>query len=414
MAAALLSIFTLTGCPTGGGPGPVITPLTPGPVPTVTAVTVAGDLVVIKGADEVTKQYTATVAGTNSPSQTVTWSIDGGAPAGVSISSAGVLTVKPAAATGSITIKAASTVAGYTDKYGTKGVTINDATSPTVTSVTIVTGAGSITKSASSNVTETYTADVAGTNSPSQTVTWSVEGNPTYVSISSAGVLTVEPTASTGTITIRATSTVAGYTDKYGTKSVTINAPPSETDFTTEANAELLGLYPGDNYANGAALIAAMDGRINSSFYNITTYGLPVDPSNVYGATGVKADNVAGAAPAMAWAIHNDTLIVYGYAGEATIVFNVAVIKESDGTGWINGDGNNDPYGNTYLRMYNTRAEQIPISDLTDSNITTTAGLSGYKVYVIVRWTDDFISNRDFNKDDDFYNNMNVISVTVP
>jgi hypothetical protein len=231
-------------------------------------------------------------------------------------------------------------------------------------------------------------------------------------------VLTVEPTASTGTITIRATSTVAGYTDKYGTKSVTINAPPSETDFTTEANANLLGLYPGADYADGAALIAAMDARIDTDFYNIVTSGIEVDASKVFGATGVKMDNVAGGAPAMAWAIHENNLIVCGDATNGPfIVFNMAVIKESDGTGWINGDANNAPYGNTYLRAYygnNQDAEQISISALTDSNITTTAGLNGYKVYVIVRWTDGFISNRDFNKDDDFYNNMNVISVTVP
>jgi hypothetical protein len=263
---------------------------------------------------------------------------------------------------------------------------------------------------------------VYGTYSPSQVVTWSIDGgNPTGVSISSGGVLTVESTAATGTITIRATSTVAGYTNISGTKVVMINAPstppPLETDFTTETNANLLGLYPSGNYADATTLIAAMDARINTSFYNAAG-GYTVNPDDIYGITNVYYNQIVGAAPSMAWIINGDDLIVYGWNDtNATIVFNIAVINETTGEGWITGDENNSPYGETYLRSYSSLtsgSEKISISNLTGSDITTVIGLTGYKVYVIVRWTGNFSSGRDFNDNGDALNLLNVISVTVP
>jgi hypothetical protein len=412
-AVMLLSIF-IPGCPNDAGPGIVPAPAPdPDPVPTVTVttVTVAGASVVTKGGSEVTETYTAEVAGDNSPPQTVTWSVDG-SPAGVSISTGGVLTVEPGAGTGSITVRAASTVAGYTDKSGTKAVMINNSSDPTVTGVT-VNGASSITKNTGSDVTETYTAAVAGANSPSQAVTWSVDGSPAGVSISAGGALTVQPAAGTGNITVRAASTVAGYTDKSGAMVVAINdpsspppPPPSETDFKVVANANLLGLYPVSDYGDGASVISAMDGRINTLFYDPTP-----NPNNPINGININSGNVAGGAPAMTWVINGNNLMVYGHAGNATIVFNIAVINETTGQGWITGDGNNAPYGETYLRTYSTGAEQISISDLTDGNITTAAGLTGYKVYVIVRWTDNILP-ADFNDETDPYNNINVIAVS--
>ncbi|MDR0655259.1 MAG: hypothetical protein LBG22_02995, partial [Treponema sp.] len=109
MAVVILSIF-IPGCPTDGNPGGPL----PGNDPTVTSVTITGDGVVTKDVSlEVTKQYSATVAGTNSPSQTVTWSIDGGAPTGVTLAG-GLLTVQKTASNGDITIRATSTVLNYT------------------------------------------------------------------------------------------------------------------------------------------------------------------------------------------------------------------------------------------------------------------------------------------------------------
>jgi hypothetical protein len=288
---------------------------------------------------------------------------------------------------------------------------------PIVTSISI-SGDTSVDKGSSINLTANVVTDPAGAD---QSVTWSITtsgiavGTGLSATTGSPVTLNVDASESQTSIEVKIVSNLDGT--KTATKAIAVNSPlppPTGTDFKTEANANLLGLYPGTDYVNGAAVISAMDARINTSFYNITTYGILVNPDHIYGITDVKADNVAGGSPAMAWFIHNDDLVVYGYAGHSTIVFNIAVINETTGQGWITGDGNNAPYGDTYLRTYSTGAEVISISDLTDGNITTAAGLSGYKVYVIVRWTDNFVTNRDLNSSTDYYVDKNVIAVTVP
>jgi hypothetical protein len=413
MAVVILSIFILVGCSNpSGGPGDP-------PAPTVTEVTVNGAIVVVKGGSNVTEQYTAIVTGTNDPSQAVTWSIESGASDEVSISSTGLLTVTPMAATGNITIKATSTVAGYTNISGTKVVTINDSTDPTVTGVTIA-GATSVTKNVSSNVYESYTATVTGDNSPSQTVTWSIDGNPTGVSIP-AGVLTVESTAATGDITIRATSTVAGYTNISGTKSVTINAPLPNT--ATPANFlmeyEKLGLDPG-TYTAGS-LISAMDARATAAtvtdpgdgniFYNPSTSGISGTFSHVNWPGGATTyGSILSIDPGMRWIVNGDNLVYYGQgtAFGITITFNVAVIRISDGYGWIYGPdidyATNPDLENVVKETYENVSDvrTISISDLTNGIVSDVTGLgngitTGYKVYIIVRMTNSYPAVGDFN-----------------
>nr|AGS53849.1 glycoside hydrolase family 5 [uncultured bacterium contig00054] len=76
-----------------------------------------------------TRSFGATVAGTNSPPQTVTWSIDtAGKNSGTTISTDGVLTVALAETLSSLTVRATSTY--DTTKYGTATVTINNEDPP--------------------------------------------------------------------------------------------------------------------------------------------------------------------------------------------------------------------------------------------------------------------------------------------
>ncbi|MCL2270126.1 MAG: hypothetical protein FWC24_02160, partial [Treponema sp.] len=90
--------FSLTACPDGN---------TSSSKPTVSNVTVsaAGNAAsVAKGS---TLQFSATVTGTNSPAQTVTWTIDTtGVAAGTTISASGLLTVAAGETQTSLTIKA--------------------------------------------------------------------------------------------------------------------------------------------------------------------------------------------------------------------------------------------------------------------------------------------------------------------
>jgi predicted RNA-binding protein with TRAM domain/stress response protein SCP2 len=95
-AAILWWSLVLSGCPTEEEDA----------APKVTGVTVSpASAEVEKGA---TLQFTAAVAGENSPAQTVTWSVIGGAD-GTSINSSGLLTVAAAETASSLTVKAVST-----------------------------------------------------------------------------------------------------------------------------------------------------------------------------------------------------------------------------------------------------------------------------------------------------------------
>ncbi|MDR1288456.1 MAG: Ig-like domain-containing protein, partial [Treponema sp.] len=89
---------------------------------------------------------------------------------------------------------------------------------PVVTGVTVSPNSSDVAKGG----TKTFTAQVAGINSPAQTVTWEVSGNAEAGTvISSAGVLTVNSNEAGGTpFTITATSTADA--SKSGTATVTV------------------------------------------------------------------------------------------------------------------------------------------------------------------------------------------------
>ena len=90
----------------------------------VTSVTVSPETVIM--APGQTQQFTVVVAGTNNPSQTVTWSVEGGGT-GTAISKSGLLTIAAGETASVLTVKAASTV--DTSKSGiatvTTGMAIN-------------------------------------------------------------------------------------------------------------------------------------------------------------------------------------------------------------------------------------------------------------------------------------------------
>jgi formylglycine-generating enzyme required for sulfatase activity len=201
---ALVTALTFTACdnPSGGGGS------TPGGT-VITGVTVSPATAnVTKGG---TQTFTATVAGTGNPVQTVTWTLSGGGT-GTAISSAGVLTVAVNETATSLTITATSTV--DTSKSGTAVVSVSGAA--TVSGVTVYPGTASVAKGG----TQTFTATVAGTGNPAQTVTWTLSGDGEGTTISAAGVLAVSANETATSLTITATSTVD--TSKSGTAAVTV------------------------------------------------------------------------------------------------------------------------------------------------------------------------------------------------
>ena len=180
--------------------------------PTVDSVTVSPSMVTVtKGT---TQNFTATVTGTNSPAQGVTWEVTGGT--GSTIDGSGLLTVTAGETAATLTVKATSTV--DTSKSGTATVTVQDApVTPTVDSVTVAPDTATVTK----GTTQSFTATVTGTNSPAQDVTWTVEGaNDAGTSIT-GGTLTVAAGETAATLTVKATS--IADTSKFGTATVTVN-----------------------------------------------------------------------------------------------------------------------------------------------------------------------------------------------
>lgn len=96
---------------------------------------------------------------------------------------------------------------------------------PTVSGVTVDPNTASIAKGGS----RIFTATVAGSNSPAQTVTWSVTGNVSASTTISGGTLTVGGDETATTLTVKATSTAD--TTKSGTAAVTVtSATPPGSD----------------------------------------------------------------------------------------------------------------------------------------------------------------------------------------
>jgi outer membrane protein OmpA-like peptidoglycan-associated protein len=191
--------------------------------PPSTATTVTG--VVVNPVSSIVPQgleqhFTAIVEGTNNPPQTVTWSVIGGA-AGTSIDQNGLLTVGANQAPGPLTVRATSTA--DTTRSGTAAVTVPvpAPAAATVTGVTVVPGIITVPQGS----TQQFSAQVAGTNNPPQTVTWSVTGGDAGTSINQNGLLTVGANQAPGNLTVRATSTAD--TSRSGTATVTVPAPPT-------------------------------------------------------------------------------------------------------------------------------------------------------------------------------------------
>ena len=96
---------------------------------TVISVTVSPDTATVE--KESTQQFTATVSGTNSPAQTVTWAVSGKNSTGTTISADGLLTVAADETAATLTVTATSTVDNT--KSGTATVTVTAASPrPTV------------------------------------------------------------------------------------------------------------------------------------------------------------------------------------------------------------------------------------------------------------------------------------------
>lgn len=198
----LLGVLCAAGCAGGGSNGGG------GGSSTITSVTTSCSPASIT--TNQTSTCSATVAGTGSYSSSVSWTATGG-----SISGGGVFTPSSA---GSATVTATSTQDAT--KSGSASVTVTQG--PTVTSVTVTASPTSI----NTDQTATCTANVAGTGSFTNGVTWSATGG----TITSDGTFT--PSGG-GTATCTANSAQSGFTTVSGSANISVSVvPPNISNIT--------------------------------------------------------------------------------------------------------------------------------------------------------------------------------------
>ncbi len=200
------------------------------PIPTVTGVAVAPDAPTIAGLAQ--QQFTATVSGTNSPSQAVTWSKVGGG----TLSTSGLFTAPTSTSSAqTITITATSVLDG--SKSGLAVVTVAAAvvTPPTVSGV----GVSPATRLLAALASQQFVAVVSGTGSLSQQVEWSLAGGGSL----SIGGLYVAPASTDAVQTATVTATSVSDGTKSGFATVTIAATP-----VTVPSGPVTSAPPGHGY----------------------------------------------------------------------------------------------------------------------------------------------------------------------
>jgi len=140
------------------------------------------------------------------------------------------------------------------DNSGTTGPGNGNGQLPTVTSVTL----SPSTVAVPVGQTQQFSAAVAGTNNPAQTVTWTVEGGGSGTGISTSGLLSIAATETAQILTVRATSTIDA--SKSGTATVTVGVPINwvVNNLTTWADAH----YGITNGGDGKIHIITVSGNV--------------------------------------------------------------------------------------------------------------------------------------------------------
>lgn len=285
------------------------------PSPTVTGVTVAPSAASMSGGGS--QNFTATVEGSNAPSQAVTWTATAG-----TITAAGVFTA-PAATSSIQTITVRATSVADNTKSGTSTVTIAAAAAPisTVTGVSVTPSTANV----SGGTTQQFVASVAGQNSPSQSVTWTASAG----SINSVGLFTAPAaTSSVQTITITATSTQDAT--KSGTATATVaaaNAPvqtvdsvtvsPSASTLAGSGTQQFTATVSGSNAPSQSVSWTCSAGTISTSGMFTAPAATSSTQTITVTATSTQDNTKSGTATVTVNALAAPTYTITGFSGNA-------------------------------------------------------------------------------------------------
>ena len=237
-----------------------------------------------------------TALGSVSANETVTWSISG---SGVSISSAGVVTLDSAAnyqvaTSHSFTINATDSIGNVTST-GALSVSVVDATAPTITSGVV------------SSVNDGDTA--LGSMSSNEAVTWSITGSG--VSISSSGAVTLDSAANAGSATSHSFTVTA--TDGSGNATTTGTLSVSVVD-TTGPIITTSSIVSSVN--DGVTALGSMSSN-EAVTWSITGSGVSISSSGA-----VTLDSAANAGSATS---HSFTVTATDGSGNATTTGTLSV-----------------------------------------------------------------------------------------
>jgi hypothetical protein len=179
--------------------------------------------------------FTATATDPQSPPQTLTFSLDPGAPAGASITTGGVFTWTPHETNGpgvfSVTVRVTDNGSPPLDDFETITITVNEVNLPPV-----LAAIGHKLVTAGSNLT--FTATATDLDRPAQALVFSLDaGAPAGASINAtSGVFTWTPSAShtptTNQITVRVTDNGTPALNDFETFNIVVAGPPRITSIT--------------------------------------------------------------------------------------------------------------------------------------------------------------------------------------
>jgi hypothetical protein len=212
----VLAALTLAGCGTAGG-SPSSGGSPPPPTPTTTVSVSPATALLFLGQ---TQQFTATVTGNSNTN--VTWSVNGvgGGNSTVGTITSGGLYTAPTLAPSSPSVTIAATSQADSSASGTATVTIESDIQVTISPATATVTTGS---------SQTFTAQVTGTGSPSTAVNWSLTGSAcptgcgTLATNGNAATYTA-PSAAPASPTVSIIATSAADPSKSATATVTIVA----------------------------------------------------------------------------------------------------------------------------------------------------------------------------------------------
>ena len=174
--------------------------------------------------EETPLTFTASATDSDLPAQTLTFSLDEGAPHNASITPAGAFTWTPTEAEGgseyNVTIRVSDGVASASEKIK---ITVNKANRPPV-----LAHIGN--QSVDEETPLTFTASATDSDQPAQTLTFSLEGAPHNASITPAGAFTWTPTEAEGgseyNVTIRVSDGLASASEPIKITVNKVNRPP--------------------------------------------------------------------------------------------------------------------------------------------------------------------------------------------